>query len=127
MHKKTRVIRAVKIIDKTQTTQEERERLVNEVHILKKLVILAFYSVYLHVFKDHPNIMKVYEFYQDDHYFYIVSEFLTGGELFDKISNLGFFSEKKAAHTMKQILSAVRYCHMNSIVHRYQPWLYTSL
>ena len=34
---------------------------------------------------DHPNILKIYEFYQDERSFYIVSELCSGGELFDKI------------------------------------------
>ena len=62
--------------------------------------------------------MKVYEFYQDEKCLYIVSEHYTGGELFDKISNMSSFTEKWAAGTMKQILSAINYCHLNKIVHR---------
>ena len=34
---------------------------------------------------DHPNIVKVLEFYQNEKYFFIVTEFLEGGELFDRI------------------------------------------
>ena len=63
--------------------------------------------------------MKVFEFFQDDEYFYIVSEYCHGGELFDKISNMTDFSEKFAAETMKQILSAISYLHHYNIVHRY--------
>jgi len=62
--------------------------------------------------------MKVYEFYQDEKCLYIVSDHYTGGELFDKISNMSSFTEKWAASTMKQILSAINYCHLNKIVHR---------
>ena len=54
--------------------------MINEVNILKKMVI--FFIKY----KDHPNIMKIFEFYQDNAYFYIVSELCTGGELFDRIT-----------------------------------------
>lgn len=68
--------------------------------------------------QDHPNIMRVLEFYQDDRNFYIVSELYTGGELFDKISELKIFTEAQAANTLRQILSAVYYCHQNNIVHR---------
>ena len=32
---------------------------------------------------DHPNILKIYEFYKEKDLFYIVSELCTGGELFD--------------------------------------------
>ena len=68
--------------------------------------------------QDHPNIMKILEFYQDDAQFYIVSEFYNGGELFERIVSMKHFSERMAANTIKQILSAVYYCHDNNIVHR---------
>lgn len=35
---------------------------------------------------DHPNIVKYYETYIDEKYFYLVMEHIGGGELFDKIS-----------------------------------------
>ena len=62
--------------------------------------------------------MKIYEFFQDDKRLYIVTELLTGGELFDKILKTKHFNEKKAALYMKQILSAVAYCHSHHLVHR---------
>jgi calcium-dependent protein kinase len=71
--------------------------LIDEVEILKRL--------------DHPNIIKIYEFYYDEKYFYIVTELCTGGELFQKIVKNKIFSEKQAANTIKQILSAVSYVH----------------
>jgi calcium-dependent protein kinase len=47
-----------------------------------------------------------------------VTELCTGGELFDKIQDETSFSENKAAEIMKQVLSAVFYCHSEKIVHR---------
>lgn len=41
---------------------------------------------YILCIKSHPNIIKIYEFYQDSKYFYIVSELCTGGELFEKLA-----------------------------------------
>ena len=67
---------------------------------------------------DHPHIVKLYELYEDQKNYYLVTEYCNGGELFDRIKKLNFFTEKKAADTMKQILSAVVYCHTHSIVHR---------
>lgn len=99
------MMRAVKIIHKAQTSKEEQERLMNEVSILQRL--------------DHPNIIKIFEFYQDDRFFYIVTELCTGGELFDKIQEETCFSENKAADIMKQVLSAIFYCHQEKVVHRY--------
>jgi len=117
LHKKTNVLRAVKIIYKDASDKEDHDRLINEVNILRGLVILSMF-LKTDLEKDHPNIMKIMEFYQDDKAFYIVSEFYNGGELFDKITEMKSFSEKEAAQAMKQILSAVNYCHQNNIVHR---------
>jgi calcium-dependent protein kinase len=62
--------------------------------------------------------MQIYEFYDDNTNFYIVSELCKGGELFDMISEKGCFSEQEACPIMKQLLSAITYCHQNHIVHR---------
>jgi calcium-dependent protein kinase len=42
----------------------------------------------------------------------------TGGELFEKISQEQYFSERDAANIIKQVLSAINYCHQRHIVHR---------
>ena len=42
----------------------------------------------------------------------------SGGELFDKISEEQYFNEKDAANIMKQVFSAINYCHSRKIVHR---------
>ena len=99
--KKGGCIKAVKIIK--FDGESELVKLKNEVTILTQL--------------SHPNIMQVYESYEDPKNFYIVSEFCSGGELFDQISNQGIFSESQAAFITKQILSAVCYSHRNNIVH----------
>jgi serine/threonine protein kinase len=62
--------------------------------------------------------MKVIETFEDKKHFFVVTELFEGGELFDKITEKEYFSEKEAAKTMKQILSAVNYCHKNNITHR---------
>jgi calcium-dependent protein kinase len=43
---------------------------------------------------DHPNIVKLYELYQDQTNYYLVTEYLCGGELFDRIKKLNNFSER---------------------------------
>ena len=66
---------------------------------------------------DHPNIMKIYEYFEDENQFFIISEYCTGGELFEKISHLQAFNEKIAARIIKQLLSALFYLHSNNIIH----------
>ena len=82
----------------------EIQRFIHEIEMLKRL--------------DHPNIIKLYEFYEDDKRYYLVMELCTGGELFDEIAQRGHFDEPEAAAIIQQILAAVAYCHRQNIVHR---------
>lgn len=50
----------------------------------------------------------------------LLTEYCAGGELLKKIVTLNGISERIAAHIMRQLLSAVVYCHSRSIVHRYR-------
>jgi serine/threonine protein kinase len=52
-------------------TPEESMAFQEEIAILSKL--------------DHPNILKLYEVFQDDKRYYLVTELCKGGELFDEI------------------------------------------
>ena len=71
---------------------------------------------------DHPNIIKLYEVYENQKNIYLIMELCTGGELFDRITlnteNGIQFTEKQAASLFKQMMSAINYCHKNGIVHR---------
>ena len=67
---------------------------------------------------DHPNILKVYDLFQDENYFYLITEYCSGGELFDKIKKSSNISEKIAADYIKQLLSVLVHMHQHKIVHR---------
>ena len=101
VHKLTKQVRAVKIIQKAKVNINA---LLNEINILSKL--------------SHPNIMQIFEVFDDNTNVYIVSEYCKGGELFDIISKKGSFTEKDACVIMKQLMSAICYSHQNNIVHR---------
>ena len=97
--------RAIKEINKsTVRSMSQQQEFLTEVEVLSQL--------------DHPNIVKIYELYEDRDHFYIVAEVLSGGELFDYISSKRQLSEPEAAHIMYQVLSAVHYCHAHNVVHR---------
>ena len=104
-HKISGVERAIKNINKDQAnlSREEEKTLIKEINILKTL--------------DHPNIMKVYEYFNTPDCFSIVSELCTGGELYHKIENNNL-NENVGKYVMKQLLSAVAFCHKNGIIHR---------
>lgn len=87
MHKKTREVRAVKIIDKDRMDEQERVRLQYEVEILKNLY--------------HANIVKLHEVYESPTTIFIVTELCEGKELFEEITSRKKFNEKEAAIVTK--------------------------
>lgn len=105
-HRITGAIRAVKIYSKEQfgNNSIEQGKMLEEMEILKKL--------------DHPNIIRVYDFFEDSKNYYLVMEYCEGGELFNKIEKMSRFSEDEAALIMRQLLSVVAFCHSFGIVHR---------
>ena len=71
----------------------------------------------------HPNILRIYELLHDDNFYFIVSEFIRYGELFDFISkrsesNIGALTESEAKTIVKQLFYALNYMHKLGIVHR---------
>ncbi|KAK2197642.1 bifunctional EF-hand domain/Protein kinase domain/Protein kinase-like domain superfamily/EF-Hand 1 [Babesia duncani] len=96
---------AVKVISKKSIKNKaDHDSLLREVQVLKSL--------------DHPNIMKIFEFFEDEKYYYFVTELYMGGELFDEIVSRKRFSEHDAARIIKQVLSGINYMHRQNIVHR---------
>lgn len=67
---------------------------------------------------DHINIIKIIEIIVDYDFFYIVTEFLQGGELYDRIHEERKFSEEEAVQVISQLLSAIKHLHEKNICHR---------
>jgi len=87
VHRETGAQRAVKVLRKSHMDEDEKKMLFNEINNLKDL--------------DHPNILKMYEFFEDEKRYYIVTDICKGGELFDEIVARGKFSENDAAMLIK--------------------------
>lgn len=101
-HRASGTLRAVKSIQKAKT--EQQQALDNEIMLMKQV--------------DHPNIVRIFEVFQDNNFVHLVMELCTGGELLDKlIEELGF-SERQASFVMEQVLGAVSHLHAFSICHR---------
>ena len=60
----------------------------------------------------------MFEYFEDDKRYYLVTEICKGGELFEEISNRKKFTERDASLLMKTILIVVNYCHQKKIAHR---------
>ncbi|KAH6767032.1 phosphoenolpyruvate carboxylase-related kinase 2 [Perilla frutescens var. hirtella] len=66
----------------------------------------------------HPGVVTLKAVYEDAEFFYLVMELCSGGRLLDQMAREGLYSEQKAAHIIKELMLAVRYCHEMGVVHR---------
>lgn len=102
-HKGTNKDYAIKMITKTI----DHKIITTEISILLQL-------------KAHPNIIRLYEIYETSSHIYMVLELVTGGELFERIVDRGYYSERDAAEAIRQICDALAFVHNHHpvIIHR---------
>lgn len=102
---KTNEIRALKVIKKTSIIyQDDDHKFLKEIEILIKL--------------EHPNIIKIYEYYTDDINFYLITDYISNGELYNYVYKSKSLNERQTQYIMQQLLCAVNYLHLNNIAHR---------
>ena len=101
-NKNTNIIRAMKIIPKNY--QKDNEEIMREINILKNL--------------DHPNVMKIYEFLEDEKNYYLIQEFCDEGDLESVLDKKKIFCEFLVKFIMYQVFLAINYLHANNIVHQ---------
>ncbi|EKX53911.1 hypothetical protein GUITHDRAFT_63893 [Guillardia theta CCMP2712] len=98
---------ALKEMMKSNVKKDEEEHLKEEVRIST-------------IVGSHDNIVYLKEFVENKDRYYLVLEYLSGGELFDRIveADGGHFTEKDASRIMQQVMSALNYLHGKKIAHR---------
>lgn len=104
IHDATKTQRCLKVYSKKLLKSSSQALFKTEMDILKDM--------------DHPNIYKIYEFYEDSANYYLVCEYLPGGELFDYMTDNSSVSEPISFKIMEQLLNAVNYLHKHSVIHR---------
>ena len=62
--------------------------------------------------------MRIIELIEDEENFFVISEVLKGGELFDRLISLKSFTEGQAAYLTMQIMEGLNYMHQQHITHR---------
>ena len=99
------IIRAMKEISKDSIcyNEENEEEIRNEIEVLKNL--------------DHPNIMKIFEFFEDDKNIYLINEFCGGGDIAGLMDKYGVFPEFLLKYVMFQVFLAISFLHSNKVVH----------
>jgi len=95
---------AAKVLSKRTMQADDIKAFQQEIKILKTL--------------DHPNVCWTREIFEDRNNYFVVCELMTGGELFDRIVEKEYYTEKEAAVCVADICKALVYCHDRNIVHR---------
>ncbi|XP_047330842.1 CBL-interacting serine/threonine-protein kinase 23-like [Impatiens glandulifera] len=96
---------AIKILDKEKVLKHNMiEQIKREISTMKLI--------------RHPNVIRMYEVMASKAKIYIVLEFVTGGELFDKVASKGRLKEDEARKYFQQLINAVDYCHSRGVYHR---------
>lgn len=116
-HRETGQAFAVKIIDKKALKGKE-DSLENEIRVLKRFSAKRQENDPDRTWFTHPNIVQLFETYEDKSKVYLIMELVTGGELFDRIVEKGSYTEKDASYLIRQVLEAVDYMHEQGVVHR---------
>lgn len=68
----------------------------------------------------HPNILRLFGYFYDDHRIYLILEYAGKGELFGELhkKNSSRFTERQAAAYIAQLAHALNYCHSKNVIHR---------
>ena len=104
IHRKTNQTVAVKIIKPSVTDKQKLSKVKQEAKILSSF--------------NHPHILRVYEFIECEEGYFLVMEYLQGGELYDYIVQHGKLSEDQSRLIFQQLIHALDYCHHHGVAHR---------
>ncbi|KAK9163476.1 hypothetical protein Syun_004378 [Stephania yunnanensis] len=96
---------AMKVLDRTTIIKHKMvDQIKREISIMKLV--------------RHPYIVRLHEVLASRTKIYIILEFITGGELFDKIVHHGRLSESESRRYFQQLIDGVDYCHSKGVYHR---------
>lgn len=76
-----------------------------EVHVLRML-------------QGHPHVVQLYEVFEDAEDVHLIMELCPGGDLFDRVKQRLFYSERNAARVLRVVTAVIQHCQQRGIVHR---------
>jgi serine/threonine protein kinase len=103
-HRQSNQSFAIKIVTKSKLSKEDEIALKDEIAVLTEL--------------KHKHIIRLYDVFDEPQYYYLVTEKMMGGELFDRIVQKSYYNEKEARDVCKILFDAMRFCHQHKIAHR---------
>jgi serine/threonine protein kinase len=106
VHQDTQEKFAVKIIKRSKLEKTGDEFILNEVAIMQSLS------------KYGEHIVQVLDFYEEEEFFYLVIDYMGGGDVFDRVLEKGKYSESDARKLTISLLKGVHCMHMSGVAHR---------
>lgn len=103
-HQQSKESFAIKIVTKAKLSKEDEVALKDEIQVLEEL--------------KHKHIIRLYDVFEESQYYYLVTEKMMGGELFDRIVQKSYYNEKEARDVCLILFDAMKYCHDHSVAHR---------
>lgn len=109
----------VKFAQNTETGESVAMKILDRSTIIKhKMVEQIKREISIMKLVRHPYVVRLHEVLASRTKIYIILEFITGGELFDKIVHHGRLSEAEARRYFQQLIDGVDYCHSKGVYHR---------
>ncbi|KAJ6796219.1 CBL-interacting protein kinase 24 [Iris pallida] len=109
----------VKFARNTETGESVAMKVLAKSTVLKnKMVKQIKREISIMKIVRHPYIVRLHEVLASQSKIYIILEFVTGGELFDKIVHQGKLQESESRRYFQQLIDAVDYCHSKGVFHR---------
>lgn len=103
-HQQSKESFAIKIVTKAKLSKEDEVALKDEIQVLEEL--------------KHKHIIRLFDVFEEPQYYYLVTEKMMGGELFDRIVQKSYYNEKEARDVCLILFDAMKYCHDHNVAHR---------
>ena len=103
LHRQSQKVVAIKCINRRQLQPSIDVGILREVRIIGSL--------------KHEYICPIIDFFIEDEFYYIVLEYMEGGDVFDRVGQLTKYNEEMARDLCFKLLKAVAHCHENNIAH----------
>eukprot|EP00484_Ammonia_sp_Unknown_P020724 CAMPEP_0197025382 /NCGR_PEP_ID=MMETSP1384-20130603/5750_1 /TAXON_ID=29189 /ORGANISM="Ammonia sp." /LENGTH=325 /DNA_ID=CAMNT_0042453909 /DNA_START=19 /DNA_END=995 /DNA_ORIENTATION=- len=103
--RRSKYVVAIKVLWKFQLRKNKVEhQLRREIEILAQL--------------RHKHMIRLFCYFFDNDKIYLVLEYCSGGEVFNRLRDDGVFSEQQTAKYISQLASALNYCQSKHVIHR---------
>ena len=102
-HRATTKCVAVKCIQRCKLSPTDDVAVISEVDILSSI--------------KHNRICPLYDFFIEPKHYFIVMEYMEGGDVFDRVGTLKNYNEEVARNVVFELLNALQYLHRNNIAH----------